>query len=206
MTYAIENIDGSFKERILTTGNIEWDNTHFCPASALTPEERAMFRVVDFREVPPSPPGRWQGVREVDPVKIDGSWTQQWEVYDLPLPLDDKRAQIKRQADDLARMKRDQVVAGISPAEMASWPIKRAEALAYQQSGSATSAPNLSTEAQARSVSIDTLVEKVMDKAALFSALEAQIAGRCGAIQDAAAAAQSEAELLSIDLESGWPV
>lgn len=206
MGYSIENTDGSFRERILTTGNIEWDDTRLCPASALTPEERALFRVVDFQETPAPQPGRWQGVREVDPGKVDDVWTQRWEVFDLPLSLGDKCNQIKRQADDLARMKRDQVVAGISPAEMASWSIKRAEAMAYQSSSNVADAPSLLLEAQARGVPLADLAGKVLTKAAQLAALEASIAGRCGAIQDAATAAQSEADLLAIDLEAGWPV
>lgn len=206
MRHVIENPDGSFKEHIITTGNIEWDETHLCPASALTPDERALFRVVEFREVPPPPPSRWQAVREAAPVKINGVWTQRWEVFDLPLSLGDKRSQIKRQADDIARMKRDQVVAGISPAEMASWSIKRAEALAYQSSSNVADAPSLLLEAQARGVPLADLAGKVLIKAAQLAALEAAIAGRCGAIQDAATAAQSEADLLAIDLEAGWPV
>ena len=205
MLFCQENTDGSFLRRV-PDGDVEWDETHLCPAYALTPEESQSFRVGSFVLTVPPSVDRFKAVREVDPIKVDGVWTQAWAVYDLPLSLDDKRAEIKRQADDIARAKRDQVVAGISPAEMASWPIKRAEALAYQQIGSETSAPNLATEAQARSVSIDTLVEKVMAKAALFSALEAQIAGHAGALQDAAAAAQSESELLAIDLDAGWPV
>lgn len=32
--------------QVTTHGNVEWDNTHFCPASALTTDEVTQFRVV----------------------------------------------------------------------------------------------------------------------------------------------------------------
>lgn len=120
--------------------------------------------------------------------------------------IEEFRVGVVKKADSIARQKRDMVVAGISPAEMASWPIKRAEALAYQSTGAESAAPSLALEAQARGVAIADLAGKVLAKAAQLAALEAGIAGRCGAIQDAAAAAQSDAELLAIDLEAGWPV
>lgn len=149
---------------------------------------------------------RWQEIRPLPPVMVDGRWIGQMEVYDLPISIDDKRLEIKRDADLLARMKRDQIVAGVSPAEMASWSIKRAEAQAYAVSNLAADAPCLAIEAQARGVDLANLVGKVLGKSTQLAALEAAIAGRCGAIQDAAAVAQSDAELLAIDLEAGWPV
>lgn len=116
-------------------------------------------------------------------------------------------AKIIGSADRIAKEKRDMVTASISAAEMASWPIKRAEALAYQSSGSDTDAPNLAIEAAARGITLAALAGKVTTKAAQLSSLEAAIAGRCGAIQDAAAAAAaSVAELEAIDLDAGWPV
>lgn len=150
--------------------------------------------------------GRWKAIREIAPMLVDEQWLQQWEVIDLPLSIADKVADIKRLADEMARQKRDRVVAGISPAEMASWPIKRAEALAHQGTGDESKAPALLLESQARGVSLVVLAEKVLAKAAQLAALEAGIAGRCGAIQDAAAVATTDAELLAIDLEAGWPV
>lgn len=121
------------------------------------------------------------------------------------IPIDVKRAEFVAAADRKAKTVRDTFVANISAAEMASWPIKRAEALAYQASGSAADAPNLALEAQARGITLADLVTKVLDKAAALSALEAAIAGRCGALQDAARAATTVAELAAIDIESGWP-
>lgn len=109
-------------------------------------------------------------------------------------------------ADRIAKEKRDMLTSTISAAEMACWSIKRAEALAYRSRGIPADAPSLLLEAQARGISLDDLVGKVLGKAAQLSALEAAIAGRCGAIQDAARAAQNPADLVAIDVNSGWPV
>lgn len=109
-------------------------------------------------------------------------------------------------ADRAAKEKRDSVTARYSSAEMASWPIKRAEALAYQESGLPADAPSLTLEAGARGIPLDDLVGKVLNKSTLLSQLEAGIAGRCGAIQDAARAAGSIAELEAIDVNAGWPI
>lgn len=206
MYFAIENPDGSFKERVLTTGNVEWDDTHLCPAGALTEAERAMFHVVAFTETVAPTPGRWQAIREVAPVKNSGVWEQQWEVYNLDLTLDAKKTEINNQVEDIARMKRDMLVANYSAGEMSAWSIKRTEATAFQASNDPATAPYLADEALERGITLASLADKVLIKAAQLSALESKIAGRCGALQDLAAAAQSEEELLAFDLNSGWIV
>lgn len=149
---------------------------------------------------------RWQEVRKLPPVHDGDRWISQAEVVDLPLMLEDKRAEVKNDADMIARTKRDHVVLGISPAEMASWPIKRFEALALQSGSDPTSSPSLAAEAAARGIALADLVAKVLANSSRLALLEAEIAGRCGAIRDAAGAATTDAELLAIDLEAGWPV
>lgn len=130
--------------------------------------------------------------------------TQILETY--PADVERSRARISVAADRIAKAKRDLATSSISSAEMASWPIKRGEALAYQSSGIDADAPNLALEAAARGITLAALVGKVVAKATRLAGLEAAIAGRCGAIQDAAAAAESLAELEAIDPEAGWPV
>lgn len=107
--------------------------------------------------------------------------------------------------DALAKTKRDNIVANISAAEMASWPIKRAEALLFSSSGLAADAPVLSIEAQARGITLASLVAKVLTKAAFFADLEAKIAGACGKHQDVIAALPL-ADVAAYDITAGWPV
>ncbi len=128
---------------------------------------------------------RWQIVRESAPKRVAKNWLQTWEIIDLPLSLDEKKAELKAEIDLIAKKWRDQSVANISPAEMASWPIKRAEAMLFRDGGLVTDAPLLVSEAIARGVSLDALADKVLEKSVYFTQVEAEIAGTCGALSDA---------------------
>lgn len=147
-------------------------------------------------------------VRQGDALVFDQAVYDAWSVAMLEPSL----ASAIAAADRKAKTVRDAVVANISAAEMASWPIKRAEALAYQASSNTADAPALALEAQARGIALTDLVTKVLDKASALSALEAAIAGRCGALQDAAraaaalpVAADALMALAAIDIDAGWP-
>lgn len=108
--------------------------------------------------------------------------------------------------DKLATDKRNKVIAPYSPGEMAAWPIKRAEAVAYQVSGNAIDAPNLNAEATARGIPLPTLVNKVLSDAARFSWIEAHIAGTSGKHRDAIRTCQTIEEIMSYNYNTGWPV
>lgn len=118
--------------------------------------------------------------------------------------LDDARSEIAARIDAMAKDKRDRVVASISPAEMASWSIKRAEAAAYD--GTDTSAPFLAAEAAARGVPTAVLVEKVIQKGAMLSSLEAAISGTSGRHGDAVKALGTFEAIAAYDYSTGWPV
>jgi hypothetical protein len=132
----------------------------------------------------------------------DGSVQQIIDNYSL----DDCKARIIAEIDAHAASLRDAIVSGCSPAEMASWPIKRAEALAFQQSGNAADAPVLSAEASVRCVPLDQIVAKVLAKAQQLAALEAAIAGTAGRHGDAVRACQTFDEVLAYDWRIGWPI
>jgi len=115
----------------------------------------------------------------------------------------------KHECDLLARAKRDAVVADYSPGEMASWPIKRAEALTYQVAGAQATdadAPLLAAEAQARQATTASVVARVLANAARLSALEAAIAGTAGRYKDQIDAAADIPAVLAVNIEMGWPV
>lgn len=106
----------------------------------------------------------------------------------------------------LATTKRNLVIAPYSPGEMAAWPIKRAEALAYQASANTADAPNLQAEANARGMALATLVEKVLADAQRFSAVEAAIAGTSGRHRDAVKNLSTHAAIAAYNYMSGWPL
>ena len=70
---------------IVPEGNVLWDGTHFCPASALTPAEAAQFNVFPLAPTtrPPFDPIT-QSRTEADPALVGGAWTQQWTIAALP--------------------------------------------------------------------------------------------------------------------------
>lgn len=104
-----------------------------------------------------------------------------------------------------AKAMRDAVVSTVSPGEMASWPIKRAEAVAYSQSGSASDAPMLSAEAQARGITLVELLGKVSENTVRFATLEVQIAGADGKHRDAIAALTTADAVVAYAWHTGWP-
>ncbi|HRD94173.1 MAG TPA: hypothetical protein PK201_13705 [Accumulibacter sp.] len=116
----------------------------------------------------------------------------------------DASAEVVAMIDAHARALRDGVVAGISSAEMASWTLKREQALAYD--GTDASAPMLALEASSRGVPTSAVVARVLAKAAALSELEAHIAGAAGKHGDAVKALATHAEVLAYDWSGGWPL
>ena len=93
---------------------------------------------------------------------------------------------------------RNKITAGISPAEMSSWPLKLAEA----QSGGG---PMLALEAGYRGISEVALVQLVLGKAQQLSTLEAQIAGVAGMHNDTIDAMTSIEDVVAYDMRADWP-
>lgn len=120
--------------------------------------------------------------------------------------LDEAKSAYCAKVAALAKAKRDCVVATISAGELASWPVKLAEAGAYARTGAPADAPLLSIEATARGVTLDALMAKVAGNAQTFAALEAGIAGTDGRHRDAIAALPDWASLYAYDYRTGWPV
>ena len=110
------------------------------------------------------------------------------------------------ECDLIAKSKRDGIVKDISAAEMASWPIKRSEAISYQATNDASLAPMLSAESAARGVTLPALAEKVLAKSVALSVIEAGIAGCSGRHQDAINALDDLDEISAYDISAGWPV
>lgn len=100
--------------------------------------------------------------------------------------------------DFAAKSMRDKVVSGISAGEMASWPIKLAEA-------NAGGGPMLTIEAQARGITVDALIARILGNAVGFSQLEATIAGNSGRHEDAIRAMTKIDEVVAYDMRDGWP-
>lgn len=120
--------------------------------------------------------------------------------------LDAAKAAKAAEVSLIAKILRDTVTASISAGEMASWPIKRAEAEEYGRLGDTASCPSLRLEASARGVSLEALVAKVQSNAARFIGAETAIGGADGRHRDAISALTTFEAVASYDYQTGWPV
>ena len=108
------------------------------------------------------------------------------------------------EVDTLAAKLRNQIVAGTSPAEMSSWPLKLMQAQAYL-AGTDTAPALLSAESQSRGVTLQDLAQRVITNNAQLGALEAQIAGTSGKHRDTIAALTDLAAVEAYNYSTGWP-
>lgn len=84
MQYAQLNTDGTYSHQITTSGNVEWDENHFCPASALTAEEAAIFHVVPLLETAqPAFDAITQSCQRNGGELVNGQWQYKWAVTAL---------------------------------------------------------------------------------------------------------------------------
>ena len=119
--------------------------------------------------------------------------------------LDAAKSEMSKQVSAHAKLLRDRVVADISMGELASWPVKLAEAGRFVETGSSANCPMLAGEAAARGVSLAVLVGKVGGNALGFSAIEAAIGGADGKHRDAIKIITSFHDLALYDCSAGWP-
>lgn len=158
-----------------------------------------------------------KGIGLHEAISAAGHWMAQvdgvWRSSDDPVvqaiidgyTLDKAKAAKAREVMLKAKSLRDRAVTAISAGEMASWPIKRAEANAYIASGGTAACPMLAEEAAARAVTLAELVAKVIGNAQAFGGLEAAIGGTDGRHRDAIQALTDFAAVASYDYSAGWP-
>lgn len=115
------------------------------------------------------------------------------------------KQEIQSRIDEHSANLRNKVTKGISPAEMASWSIKRDEAKKYKNTAQLGDVPTLEIEANARGVTIAVLVEKVIGNANQLAMMEATIAGVAGKHRDALSTKTTFADVLAYNWQTGWP-
>lgn len=211
MEYAQLNEAGTEALQITTHGNVEWDETHFCPASALTPEEAEFFRVIPLEVTePPVIDSLTQSVIRDGCEKVDGKWCYRWRVDELT--PEQKAAKIKELADNLrqelasayeARM--SAIAASYPPSERESWPVQTEEAKALLADPAAPT-PWIDAAATARGLDRLELAQRIAAKNAQYRAVSGTLSGIRQRIEDQIDAAGSDAEALKlINVNEGWP-
>lgn len=99
MEYAQLNADDTYSHQITTHGNIEWDATHLCPASALTPEEAELFKIAPLVEVPQPVFDSLTHSSIRDGAEfISGQWRYKWTVTALSAEVITERVAAERAA------------------------------------------------------------------------------------------------------------
>lgn len=211
MEYAQLNEAGTEALQITTHGNVEWDENHFCPASALTPEEAEFFKVVPLEVTePPVIDSLTQSVIRDGCEKVDGKWRYRWRVDDLT--AEQKAAKIKELADNLrqelalAYEARMAVIAtGYPPSERESWPVQTSEATALIADPQAAT-PWIDAAATARGLDRVELAQRIVAKDAQSRVISGTLSGVRQRIEDQIdAAVDDQAALQAIDVTAGWP-
>lgn len=114
----------------------------------------------------------------------------------------------KWKADQVAlhgKAMQDSFVSLYSTGEMSSWPIKRAESLAFGASADPEDAPILAHEAAQRGITLAALCAKVDANSQAFAMLQATISGVEGMHRDAIAALTTFDQVNAYDYSTGWP-
>ena len=84
MQYAQLNEAMNVALQVTTNGNVAWADTHFCPASKLTPDEAIRFRVVPLTvTTPPAFNNITQALVRDGCELVAGSWQYKWRVDNL---------------------------------------------------------------------------------------------------------------------------
>lgn len=148
----------------------------------------------------------WRDGQFVTPNPTDEPLIQQI-IDNFPMPDLLVETKITKCSQILAhsKMLRDRAVSAVSKGEIASWSIKRSEALLFQASGQASDCPMLAIEAQARNIALGSLVTKVLANSSRYSLLEATIGGVDGKHRDAVMALTTADEVMAYDYSAGWP-
>jgi hypothetical protein len=142
-------------------------------------------------------------------AQVDGVWQASDDATVQAIidayTLADAKAEKSRAVTLHAKALRDKVVSMISAGEMASWPIKAAEAQKFAASGDASLCPMLSAEATARGITVAELTAKVNGNAARFIAAETSIGGADGRHRDAIAVLTTFEQVADYDYSTDWP-
>lgn len=86
--------------QVNTHGNVEWDSTHYCPASKLTEDEAIYFRVVPLlvTDAPVIDPITQSVFRNGNEF-VDGQWQYKWTIVELDQATVDANIAAKKVSD-----------------------------------------------------------------------------------------------------------
>lgn len=195
--------------QITTEGNVEWSESHFCPASALTEEEAQAFRVVPLlaTEKPPFNSATHKCFRDGCRL-LQGAWSFKWTVQPLTLPeVIANLATLRAQRWEAVKSLRDKKVQNggykVTVADIDKWfhsdTFSRTQQMGLVMFGAACPAVPWKTLDGSFVTMSQTLANQIFAAAAL---------------QDQSVFARAEAlkiliyastDIESVDITTGWP-
>lgn len=195
----------------LPRGNIRWDDRHYCPASALTLEEAAFFRVVPLTVVQPPQVDRiTQTVVRDGCVNDNGVWKYNWSVVNLHPDqvlqnIRDFSQGLTNQLTTEYEERMRAIASSYPPSERESWPVQSQEAQAFLNDPT-TPTPWIDAASEARGIDKTELAQRILGKDAMYRIISGKLSGARQKIEDRIAAAGDDIDLLkSIDVKADWP-
>lgn len=164
--------------QVTTHGNVEWDATHFCPASALTPEEASLFRVVPLTAVDqPSFDPLAQTVIRDGCKLVEGEWRYKWRIDALSADQIEANIATRKAA---ALLQIDAEVDAINLAVIGSrgqeYELAEQHGLAYQSAGYTGTVPSsVSSWAAAKGWTATQAADDILATAAQWRTAQAAI-------------------------------
>jgi hypothetical protein len=106
MLYIKLNDDGSIKQYPYGTDVLVRDNPETSFPAEFTEELLQSYNVYEVQNTPAPQVPYTQAVHELDPIKVDNVWKQQWEVYDLTqqeidAKTDEQAQSVRQQRDNM---------------------------------------------------------------------------------------------------------
>lgn len=205
MQYAQLNPDGSYSHQITTSGNVEWDENHFCPASALTAEEAILFRVVPLLETaPPTFDAITQACQRNGGELVGAQWQYKWDVATLDATTATANlAAAKDAAWGAIKAKRDALSDSGGYLVSGKW-FHSDEKSKTQQLGLFIMGANVPA-VQWKTMSGDFVTMSQALAAGIFQAAAAQDMAIFAAAETHKAAMETSADPAAYNFSAGWP-
>lgn len=202
MKYCIVE-NGAFVKRV-GDEQIDWDATHSCTPSALTPDEKILFGVVEFVEsAQPVYDPVTHSVAEIAPSIVAGKWTQQWRASALDAAtvaanVANAKISIIRSIDADV----DAIYAALLGNREAEYALAEKEATAYRDAGYAGTVPaSVQAWATAKTQTATWAADDILAAASGWRAAQAAIRSNRLARKEAARNAADAAALATVQAQ-----
>lgn len=211
MSYLQLKEDGTFLREVFG-GIQEWDENNFCSVDSLVKDGKAeQFRIYPLVRVQqPEYNQITQVLRAIAPSIVEGNWTQQWEIYDLPdevikANLVQKEQELRNQLRSEYEQRTNAIASGYPSSERESWPVQISEARALL-ADNASITPWIDAASTSRGVSRTDLAQWIVNLDNAYRTLHGALTGTRQRIEsEINTASGNAAALQAIDVTKGWP-